>query len=440
MKALLLIAVALPMMAAEPDWAVVEPYALSLLQRYVQIPSINPPADTRAAAEFMKREFEAVGISVKTYQAGTGNQVNLVARLPGKNKAKKPLLLLNHFDVVPVDRAAWKGVDPFGGAVKDGFIWGRGTLDMKGIGVMHMIGMITMKKLGIVPDREIVMLATCDEETGGDLGVRWMLANHAGDLEAEYVLDEGGLGTRDVFRQGKLVYGISVAEKQPLWIRLRATGTAAHGSQPNADNANMILLAAVAKAMALPEGAKANAVVEAMRTASGGAFAEGKFTSAIQRNTMTLTTLRSGVGDPPKINVIPSAAEATIDCRLLPGVNADEFISDIKARMNDPRVTLEVTNTPPGDPGTSNFETGLFRALKEVILKYHPDAEVTPMLVPYSTDSTKFRTKGLPAYGFTPLVLPANILATMHSDSERIPLDQFYTGVRMMFDVLRSEF
>ena len=168
-------------------------------------------------------------------------------------------------------------------------------------------------------------------------------------MEAEYVLDEGGLGTRDVFRQGKLVYGISVAEKQPLWIRLRATGTAAHGSQPNADNANMILLAAVAKAMALPEGAKANAVVEAMRTASGGTFTEGKFTSAIQRNTMTLTTLRSGVGDPPKINVIPSAAEATIDCRLLPGVNADEFISDIKARMNDPRITLEVTNTPPGD-------------------------------------------------------------------------------------------
>lgn len=424
----------------EPDWKVVEAQALNLLQRYIQIPSINPPANTLAAAEFMKRELDAVGIETKIYNTGAGNLVNLLARLPGKNKSKKPLLLLNHLDVVPVDRAAWGNVDPFSGLVKDGYIWGRGTLDMKGIGTMHLVAMITMKKLGLVPDRDILMLATCDEETGGDKGVRWMQNNHPKDIEAEYVLDEGGLGTRDVFRQGKLVYGISVAEKQPLWIRLRAKGTAAHGSQPNPDNANMILYAALAKALALPEGSKPHPVVEAMRTASGGEFAPGKFTAAIQRNTMTLTTLRSGVGDPPKINVIPSAAEATIDCRLLPGVNAEEFLSDIKARINDPRITVELTNIPPGDPGTSDYETGLFRVLKSVILKYHPDAEVTPMLVPYSTDSTKFRAKGLPAYGFTPLVLPANILATMHSDSERIPLDQFNLGVRMMFDVLRSEF
>ncbi len=440
MKLLVLIALALPLAAAEPDWQTLEPYAVSLLQRFVQIPSINPPADTKAAAEFMKAELEAVGIAVKLYDAGEGKMINLVARIPGKDKAKKPLLLLNHLDVVPVDRKAWGTVNPFSGEVKDGFIWGRGTLDMKGIGVMHMMAMITMKKMGLVPDREVIMLASCDEETGGEKGVKWMLANHAADIDAEFVLDEGGLGTRDVFREGKLVYGISVAEKQPLWIRLRAAGTAAHGSQPIADNANMILYAALAKAMALPEGAKANDVVEAMRKASGGEFAEGKFTSAIQKNTMTLTTLRSGVGDPPKINVIPSVAEATIDCRLLPGTNADEFVSELKARINDTRVTVELTNTPPGDPGTSNYETGLFRVLKQVILKYHPEAEVTPMLVPYSTDSTKFRTKGLPAYGFTPLVLPGKILATMHSDAERIPLDQFYTGVRMMFDVLRSEF
>lgn len=440
MKLLVLIALALPLAAAEPDWQTLEPYAVSLLQRFVQIPSINPPADTKAAAEFMKAELEAVGIAVKLYDAGEGKMINLVARIPGKDKAKKPLLLLNHLDVVPVDRKAWGTVNPFSGEVKDGFIWGRGTLDMKGIGVMHMMAMITMKKMGLVPEREVIMLASCDEETGGEKGVKWMLANHAADIDAEFVLDEGGLGTRDVFREGKLVYGISVAEKQPLWIRLRAAGTAAHGSQPIADNANMILYAALAKAMALPEGAKANDVVEAMRKASGGEFAEGKFTSAIQKNTMTLTTLRSGVGDPPKINVIPSVAEATIDCRLLPGTNADEFVSELKARINDTRVTVELTNTPPGDPGTSNYETGLFRVLKQVILKYHPEAEVTPMLVPYSTDSTKFRTKGLPAYGFTPLVLPGKILATMHSDAERIPLDQFYTGVRMMFDVLRSEF
>lgn len=440
MRMLGLMMLALPLAAAEPDWQTLEPYALSMLQRLIQIPSINPPADTKAAAEFVKAELEAVGIAVKLYDSGDGKMFNLVARIPGRDKSKKPLLLLNHLDVVPVDRKAWGTVNPFGGAVKDGFIWGRGTLDMKGIVVMHMTAMITLKKMNLVPERDIIMLATCDEETGGEKGVKWMLEKHAADIDAEFVLDEGGLGTRDVFREGKLVYGISVAEKQPLWIRLRAAGTAAHGSQPIPENANMILYAALAKAMALPEGAKGNEVVEAMRKASGGEFAAGKFTAAIQKNTMTLTTLRSGVGDPPKINVIPSVAEATIDCRLLPGTNADEFVSELKARINDTRVTVELTNTPPGDPGTSNYETGLFRVLKQVILKYHPEAEVTPMLVPYSTDSTKFRHKGLPAYGFTPLVLPGQILATMHSDAERIPLDQFYTGVRMMFDVVRSEF
>ncbi len=440
MRLLGLMMLALPLAAAEPDWQTLEPYALSLLQRLIQIPSINPPADTKAAAEFVKAELEAVGIAVKLYDSGDGKMFNLVARIPGRDKSKKPLLLLNHLDVVPVDRKAWGTVNPFGGAVKDGFVWGRGTLDMKGIAVMHMVAMITLKKMNLTPEREIIMLASCDEETGGEKGVKWMLANHAADIDAEFVLDEGGLGTRDVFREGKLVYGISVAEKQPLWIRLRAAGTAAHGSQPIAENANMILYAALAKAMALPEGSKGNDVVEAMRKASGGEFAEGKFTAAIQKNTMTLTTLRSGVGDPPKINVIPSAAEATIDCRLLPGTNAEEFVSELKARIADKRVTVELTNTPPGDPGTSNYDTGLFKVLKQVILKYHPEAEVTPMLVPYSTDSTKFRHKGLPAYGFTPLVLPGQILATMHSDAERIPLDQFYTGVRMMFDVVRSEF
>lgn len=440
MKLFVLIALALPLTAAEPDWPTLEPYALSLLQRFIQIPSINPPANTKDAAEFMKRELEAAGIEAKLYDSGDGKLFNLVARIPGKNKAKKPLLLLNHLDVVPVDRRAWGRVDPFAGELKDGFVWGRGTLDMKGIAVMHMMAMITLKKMGITPEREIIMLASCDEETGGEKGVKWMLEKHAADIDAEFVLDEGGLGTRDIFREGKLVYGISVAEKQPLWIRLKAAGTAAHGSQPIPENANMILYAALARAMALPEGGKTNEVVEAMRKASNGEFAAGKFTAAIQKNTMTLTTLRSGVGDPPKINVIPSAAEATLDCRLLPGTSAEEFVSELKARINDSRVTVELTNTPPGDPGTSNYDTGLFKVLKQVILKYHPDAEVTPMLVPYSTDSTKFRHKGLPAYGFTPLVLPGQILATMHSDAERIPLDQFYTGVRMMFDVVRSEF
>ncbi len=437
MRFLLLLFPAL-LLAAEPDWKAVDAESLDLLQRYLRIPSTNPPADTRAAAALFRDELAKVGITAKLYEAGPKGQVNLVARLEGRNKSKKPLVLMNHFDVVPVAREAWS-MDPFGGIVKDGSIWGRGALDMKGIGIMQLMAVIAMKKNGIVPDRDIVLFATCDEETGGDLGVRWMLQNHPGEVDAEYVLDEGGFGTRDVLQKGKLVFGISVAEKQPAWLRIRAKGTAAHGSQPIADNANMTLLRAIEKAMAAPPSGKRHPVIAEMLATVGGTLEANKLTNAIQKNTLTLTTLKSGVGDPVKVNVIPSTAEATLDCRLLPGVNAQEFISDMRARINDPRVTVELLTTIDDTPASS-FTTPLFETLRKVIKKHHPAAEVTPMMVPYSTDAPKFRKKGLPAYGFTPMILNAELLATMHSDEERIPVDQFHMGVRMMFDVIRSEF
>lgn len=438
MKMLLMLLLPALLVAAEPDWKTVDAAALDLLQRYLRIPSVNPPADTRATAALFKDELAKVGIEAKLFEAGPKGQINLTARLAGKNRNKKPLVLMNHFDVVPVDRAAWP-MDPFAGIVKDGYIWGRGALDMKGIGIMQLMAVITMKKHGIVPDRDIVLFASCDEESGSDLGVRWMLKNHPAEIEGEYVLDEGGLGTRDVFRKGQLVYGISVAEKQNQWLRLRAKGTAAHGSQPIPDNANMTLLRALEKAMAAPETGKPHPVVAAMLAAAKGQLESNKFTNAIQKNTITLTTLKAGVGEPLKVNVIPSTSEATLDCRLLPGVNAEEFVSDMRARINDPRVTIELLSQPD-DTGASNYETPLFKALARVIRKHHPDAEVTPMMVPYSTDSPKFRKRGVPAYGFTPMILDAPVLATMHSDSERIPLAEFYSGLHMMFDVLRSEF
>jgi acetylornithine deacetylase/succinyl-diaminopimelate desuccinylase-like protein len=158
---------------------------------------------------------------------------------------------------------------------------------------------------------------------------------------------------------------------------------------------------------------------------------------AIQQNTISLTTMTSGVGNPPKANVIPSAAEATLDCRLLPGVNADEFISEMKARINDPRVTLELINHSD-DAGESPIDTPVFKAIKSAILAHHPTAVVTPMLVPYGTDSNVLRKLGVPSYGFIPMVLDTATLATMHSDAERIPVEEFLKGLRIYFDLLRT--
>ncbi len=421
--------------AAEPDWPQVEKHALELLQQYVRIRSINPPADTAAAAQFVKTELEKNGLAPKLFPSGPGGQVNLVVRLKGRDASKKPLLLLNHLDVVPVDEKAWK-IDPFGGIIRDGFIWGRGTLDMKGIGIQQLSALIALHN-AVTPSRDIVMICTADEESGGERGIRWMIANHYDEIDSEYVLDEGGMGTRDALAPGKLVFGISVGDKIVTWLRLRAKGTAGHGSQPIPDNANMILLEAISKAMALPAGGKMNSVVEEMRRVIGP-LVENKFNSAIQRNTISLTSLTAGVGSPPRPNVIPSNSEATLDCRLLPGTNADEFISDMRARINDPRVTVEIINVAP-DVGMSRTDTPLYSAIRQAILKRNPDAVVTPMLVPFGTDSAYLQARGVIAYGLTPMILDAATAATMHSDQERISVAEFLKGIHIFYDVLASE-
>ena len=423
--------------ASEPDWARLEPYAVDLLQRYLRIQSVNPPADTREAARLFQQELEKNGIQPRLFESGPDGKTNLLARLAGRDRTKKPLLLLNHFDVVPVDRKAWK-LDPFGGLLRDGMIWGRGAMDMKGIGIQHLAALIALRQAGVTPSRDIVMLSTADEESNGVYGIQWMIKNHFPEIDAAYVLDEGGFGTRDILAPGKLVFGVAVGEKQVTWLRVRATGVAGHGSQPIPDNANLTLLRALERAMAAPDNARPHPVIQQMIRNIGAPLAPNKYTSAIQRNTISLTTLAAGVGSPVKVNVIPSSSEASLDCRLLPGVNAQEFVSEMRARINDPRVTLELLNTPD-DPGVSDHRTPLFEAIRRAIRKHHPDAIVTPMLVPHGTDSVKLRTKGLLAYGLTPMVLDL-ATASMHTDDERIPVVEFVKGLRIFYDVLVSDF
>ncbi len=437
MKTLLLALIPFVAIAQEPDWIEIDKKAVRLLQEYIRIPSINPPADTRATATFLTRELESAGFKVNRFQPDSSGCVNLLTRLEGRDRTARTLVLMTHMDVVPVDAKAWS-MDPFGGEIKDGYIWGRGALDMKGIGIQQLMALVQMKRLGIVPPRDIVFAATCDEETGGAHGVKWLIANHWDKLNPAFVMDEGGFGSRDILVPNKLAFGIAVGEKQLAWLRLRAKGTAAHGSQPIPDNANDILLTAIGKAMALPVGGKRHPVVDEM-IRNLGELVQNKLTNAIQKNTMSLTTLRAGVGDPPKVNVIPSSSEATLDCRLLPGVNSAEFISEVKARINDPRVTVELLSEPL-DTGVSSSQTPMFAVIKAAILKHNPTAVVTPMLVPYGTDSSNFRMKKIPSYGLTPMVVDAATLATMHSDAERIPVAEFLKGLRIYFDVLRSNF
>jgi acetylornithine deacetylase/succinyl-diaminopimelate desuccinylase-like protein len=414
-------------------WTGVQAEGTRILQQYVRIDTSIPPGTVTKAADLLQGILEQEGIPVTRYESGPGRSI-VLARLKGTG-AGKAILLLHHMDVVPADPARWAR-DPFGGEIADGRLWGRGAMDMKGIGVVHLMAFLTLKRQNVPLSRDVIFMAVPDEEIGGDLGNRWMIENHHAELDPAFVLDEGGFGSGDLFAAGKRVYGISVAEKKILWLTLRAEGVAGHGSQPHDQNPNDRLVRAIARLLAEPLPTSDFEVLRVMRERVG-TFARNKFTNAIQHSTISLTTMSAGVGDPPKINVIPSVAEATLDCRVLPGTSRDEWLAEIRRRLGDPDITIEVSYESE-DPVVTPVDTPLYRALEAAVLRDDPGAIVTPILIPYGTDSNAYRPRGVMAYGFVPALLPADALASMHGDAEFFPIDQLGRAARILFEALRE--
>jgi acetylornithine deacetylase/succinyl-diaminopimelate desuccinylase-like protein len=453
-----------------------ESEARRLLAEYVAIDTSNPPGDTRKAADFLASILDREGIPVTRYESAPGKAI-IYARLKATTSppAGKAILLLHHMDVVPADRAQWK-TDPFTPTIQGNELWGRGSMDMKGQGIAQLLAFLRLTREHVPLSRDVILLAEPDEEVGGALGARWMIANHYAELDPEYVIDEGGFGSRDLFAPGRLVYGVSVAEKKIVWLKLRAEGVAGHGSQPTDQNPNDRLVKALARLLSTDsatggargqqstdgtraqqstDGARAQQSTDGARAfqASGGArrepsildvmqakvgaFAQNKFTNAIQRSTISLTWFRSGVGDPPKINVIPSVAEAGLDCRVLPGTTKDQWMTEIQRRLGDPSIKIELINESD-DPIVTTADSPLFRNIEAAITRRHRDAVVTPILIPYGTDSNAFRPKGVKSYGIFPAILSGETVASMHGDGERVPLDGVAEAVEVFFEALRD--
>ena len=465
--------------------------ATRLLQEYVRIDTSNPPGDTRKAADFLAGIFQRDGIRVERYESAPGKAI-LYARLKTtlSPPAGKPIVLLHHMDVVPADRSQWS-TDPFTPVITDAergvgvpaepnrgagapgvnnVLWGRGAMDMKGQAIAQLLAFLRLKRQNVPLNRDVILLAHPDEEVGGAMGARWMIANHYAELDPEYVIDEGGFGSRELFAAGKLVYGIAVAEKKIVWLKVRAEGVAGHGSQPNDQNPNDRLVRAVARLLSESDVAKTDVARPfqgresggpALRQAQGtpsssrgerpalqpslvdvmrarvGTFATNKFTHAIQQSTIAVTWLRSGVGDPPKINVIPSVAEVGLDCRVLPGTTKDEWIAEVARRLGDPSLKIELINESD-DPIVTPQDTPLYRNLEAAIKARHPDAIVTPMLIPYGTDSNAFRPRGVKSYGIFPAILSADTIAGMHGDAEHVSLDSVREAAEVFFEALRA--
>jgi acetylornithine deacetylase/succinyl-diaminopimelate desuccinylase-like protein len=425
---------------APVDWKALEREATAALQTYLRVDTSNPPGGVTKAADFLTAILEREGIPVTRYESAPGRAIVLgrlraaVGRDFGRARSK-PIVLLHHMDVVPADTSRWAR-DPFGGEIADGRIWGRGAMDMKGIGIAHLYALIALARERVPLDRDIVFMAVPDEEIGGELGARWMREKHYADFEPEYILDEGGFGSRDLFAPGKLVFGISVAEKKIIWLKLTAEGVAGHGSQPHDRNPNDRLIRALARLLAEPMPASSFSVLDTLKQRVG-TLAQNKFTNAIQHSTISITSVQSGVGEPPKVNVIPSIAEATLDCRVLPGTSKAQWLTDIARRLGDPEVKIEVTYESE-DPVVTTQDSALYRALESAVTRRHPGAIVTPIVIPYGTDSNGYRPHGVKSYGFMPAILPAAAIASMHGDAEFIPGDALGPAIRIFFEALRE--
>ena len=448
--ALIALSVAARAATAQIDWADVEKQATDFLSTYIQIDTTNPPGNERAAAEFLAQRFRNEGIEANVYESEPGRG-SVIARLKGTGGAR-PLILLNHLDVVPADRDGWD-VAPFSGTVRDGYVYGRGALDCKGVGTIDAMALLLLKRNGMALKRDVIFLGTASEETGGKLGAGWMVANHFDELrDAEFVLNEGG--AIDVLPNGARAYGLAVAEKTPCWLRLTATGPAGHGSAPEKETSVTRLVRALARlhdyqpplkvvpevqtyyaALAPTQDGARRALYKNLRAALNDApfrraFLRSAHDTALVRNTITPTVLTAS----PKTNVIPRTASAELDCRLLPGEDPDGFVHAVKKVIGDPEVSVDVLLNFP--PSSSPTDTALFRAVQRLAEQEH--APVVPSVLTGFTDSHYFRERGIASYGFVPFALTEDEARREHGVNERLSTDNLRDGTRRLLNLLQA--
>jgi acetylornithine deacetylase/succinyl-diaminopimelate desuccinylase-like protein len=429
--------------------------AVATMSRYVQFDTTNPPGNEMPAAQWLRDQLIQRGITqdVTVHEPAHGRGL-VLARVPGSQR-QKPLLINHHMDVVAADPSQWTH-PPFSGAVADGFVWGRGTLDTKCLGVMFLLALESLIKEGVQFRRPIIFSAVPDEETGGSQGMRWLVENHLTSLDPEWVWDEGSGGLKGIFGP-KVMFALAVAEKQIQHLRLVATGEPGHGSMPHANNANVTLLNALRRVLGSPRPMRANAVAAAMFKAVAGTqkfpaslllrhlsnplvmslvaprLAADKLTNAILRDTVSLNVLKAGY----KVNVIPERAEAEIDCRLLPETDANEFHRWLRERIADDRVKVEtIESSPPS--GVAPLAGPFYQAVTHAVNRHAPGADVFPLLMAGATDGRYFRQRGYAAYGFGPVILEREDVSRVHGIDERISAENLLLGIKMTRDILRE--
>ena len=436
------------------DWDAVGEETLTHLSDLVRINTTNPPGQETLVVDYLRTILEAEGVSTETY-ALDPERANLVARIKG-NGSKKPILIMGHTDVVGVQADKWTE-EPFSGLRKDGWVYGRGTLDDKDTVAAGMMVMLMLKRYGVELDRDVIFLAEAGEEGTPDVGTNFMVEKHWDAIAAEYCLAEGGGGILE--SQGVKVVEVQTTEKMPRRATLVARGTAGHGSRPSTDNAVAAIARAVAKADAWQTEMRLNETTrtyfERLATISepDDAFRyrnidNPEVTDDIQqyflenlpyyyssiRTSVVPTIIDAGF----RKNVIPSEARAVLDIRMLPNEDVDGFYAELAEVIDEPNVEIvpEDIYRPAAPP--SGLDNEMFEALERVAADMYPDAIVLPKMSTGATDMAQVRAMGVPAYGIGPIRTQAELNSGngAHSDNERVSEEAMIEFLRFMWAVI----
>lgn len=438
----------------EIDWDRVRDEVVGHLSALIRLDTTNPPGNETIAAEYLARALHSEGVQPTLLEHAPGRG-NLVARLPGDGSAS-PLLLYGHTDVVAAEPERWTH-GPFSGDVADGFVWGRGAVDMKGMLAMSLLTVLLLKRTGARLKRDLIFAATADEEVAG-AGIRFLVEKHPDLIRADWGITEVGGFSQHVGE--RRVYAIQTGEKGALWLKVRAQGKPGHASQPHGDNAVVHLARGLARlarrGMPYHLTSPVAAHIDALAAALGGREAAllrtlkhpltarlalkwlsdetmARTFNALLRNTATPTGLTAG----KKTNVIPSTAEAVIDCRVLPGFTAEQVMAEL-ARALGPGFEYEVIINSP--PLAVAHDTPLFHTIRQTLLRRDPGAAVLPYLMTGATDAKYTAALNMRTYGFSPMRLPRGfrVWELFHGHDERAPVDGLGWGVQVLFETVRD--
>jgi len=428
-----------------------EDEAVGWLQNYIQIDTINPPGNEYRAVDFLAEIFEAEGIEYQTAESAPGRG-NIWARLEGGNDPG--LILLQHSDVVPADEEFWT-IPVLSGAIRDGVILGRGARDMKGLGTLQLATFIALHRSGVELNRDVVFLATADEEAGGMFGVGWLIENRPEIFEdIGILLNEGGGGSRV---GQSVVFSVEVTQKVPVWLRLYAIDRPGHGSSPRTTSSVTRIVQALNTMLENPFPPRIigpvndyfGALSVDMDEEWAGSYAniqaainDPNFVAKLHdarpghnsliRDTCSMTRM-SGSN---KINVIPPTAWAELDCRILPDKPADQFISELDDLIG--YTGVEIQKIMAFTPAISETNSRLYRAIDSVTQELHPGSRVLPSVSTGFTDSHFTRDLGIISYGFNPIITNRGEHTGVHGNDEQVGEEAFRRGVGDFYAVVRN--